>query len=302
MSPSNGTVFRIEKNSNYTVMSNHHLQNTALSLKAKGLLSLMLSLPDNWDYSMNGLVAICEDGLASVKSGIKELENHGYIQREQKRNANGQMGRMSYVVSELPMPVKVTDKGLPPKVEKPLAVKPSMDKPLAENPLQSSTKELNKQESNTNQSFFQENDNSFENWKERIEETEKHIKEQIEYNILQECFSQEQVDELFELILEVYLHSEEYLYIGKERKATSLVKRRFTMLDFECIESILDGLESNTTKILDMKAYLLACLYNAPATKNNKVSSQVNHDLSKPSASYDLEALDWMITEGSVWD
>ena len=71
-------VFRIEKTRDYTVMSNYHLRDMSLSLKAKGLLSLMLSLPENWDYTMKGLARICKDGIDSISGGIRELEAHGY--------------------------------------------------------------------------------------------------------------------------------------------------------------------------------------------------------------------------------
>mgnify|MGYP000390538237 CR=1 FL=1 len=67
-------VFRIEKTRDYTVMSNYHLQDWSLSLKAKGLLSLMLSLPENWDYTMKGLARICKDGIDSISGGIRELD------------------------------------------------------------------------------------------------------------------------------------------------------------------------------------------------------------------------------------
>ena len=73
-------VFRIEKTRDYTVMSNYHLRDMSLSLKAKGLLSLMLSLPENWDYTMKGLARICKDGIDSISGGIRELEAHGYDQ------------------------------------------------------------------------------------------------------------------------------------------------------------------------------------------------------------------------------
>ena len=72
-------VFRVEKTKDFTVMSNHHLRNVSLSLKAKGLLSLMLSLPDNWDYTTKGLTHICKDGVDSISSAIKELEKQGYL-------------------------------------------------------------------------------------------------------------------------------------------------------------------------------------------------------------------------------
>ena len=68
-------VFRIDKTRDYTVMSNHHLRNTELSLKAKGLLSLMLSLPDNWDYTTKGLARICKDGVDSICAAVRELED-----------------------------------------------------------------------------------------------------------------------------------------------------------------------------------------------------------------------------------
>ena len=88
-------VFRIEKTRDYTVMSNHHLRDMSLSLKAKGLLSLMLSLPENWDYTMKGLARICKDGIDSISGGIRELEEHGYLIRERVRGANGQLGLSS---------------------------------------------------------------------------------------------------------------------------------------------------------------------------------------------------------------
>lgn len=71
-------VFRVEKTKDFTIMSNHHLRNTELSLKAKGLLSLMLSLPEDWDYTTKGLAHICKDGVDSITTALKELERHGF--------------------------------------------------------------------------------------------------------------------------------------------------------------------------------------------------------------------------------
>ena len=96
-------VFRIEKTRDYTVMSNHHLRDTDLSLKAKGLLSLMLSLPEDWDYTMKGLARICKDGIDSISGGIRELEAHGYLIRERIRNENGQLGSIEYTILEQPI-------------------------------------------------------------------------------------------------------------------------------------------------------------------------------------------------------
>ena len=94
-------VFRINKNTNYTVMSNYHLKDTNLSLKAKGLLSLMLSLPENWDYSINGLVAICKEDVRAIRSGLKELETFDYLQRNRIKKANGKFD-YEYLIYETP--------------------------------------------------------------------------------------------------------------------------------------------------------------------------------------------------------
>ena len=97
------STFRVNKNVNYTIMSNHHLQDKRLSLKAKGLLSYMLSLPDDWDYSLKGLTVGCKDGLDSVRTAVLELEEHGYVRRQKVRNAKGQIIDYDYQVYESPV-------------------------------------------------------------------------------------------------------------------------------------------------------------------------------------------------------
>ena len=94
-------VFRINKNTNYTVMSNYHLKDNSLSLKAKGLLSLMLSLPENWDYSINGLVAICKEDVRAIRSGLKELETFDYLKRNRIKKDNGRFD-YEYLIYETP--------------------------------------------------------------------------------------------------------------------------------------------------------------------------------------------------------
>lgn len=96
------TVFRVPKNTNYTVMANHHLNNTALSLKAKGLMSLMLSLPDSWDYTTKGLAMICKDGVDSIRATVQELEQHGYVRRKRIHNKKGHLTVTEYTILEVP--------------------------------------------------------------------------------------------------------------------------------------------------------------------------------------------------------
>ena len=96
------SVFRVEKNSNYTVMANYHLRDKRLSFRARGLLSTILSLPDDWDYSVNGLVTLAKDGYDSVKSTLKELEQNGYLVRTRARKGHGHLGSMIYTIYEEP--------------------------------------------------------------------------------------------------------------------------------------------------------------------------------------------------------
>lgn len=137
-------VIRVVKDKNYTVMSNFHLRDMRLSNKAIGLMSKMLSLPDGWDYTVNGLSTICKDGRDGIAAQLKELEANGYLKREQVR-AQGKFGEIEYILTEKPFTEK-------PYTEKPQddnenagdngvydAEKPYTEKPITENPIQLST-------------------------------------------------------------------------------------------------------------------------------------------------------------------
>ena len=128
-------VFRIEKTRDYTVMSNHHLRDKSLSLKAKGLLSLMLSLPEEWDYTTKGLARICKDGVDSICAGVRELEEHGYVIRQRVRNAR----------PPEPKPGKPEREN--PVLDNPEQASPVLGEPEQENPAQLNTKESSKDKS-----------------------------------------------------------------------------------------------------------------------------------------------------------
>ena len=89
-------VFRVEKNKGYTVMRNHHLRNKELTLKAKGLLSQMLSLPENWDYTLAGLSHINKESIDAIRTAVLELEKAGYIERSQGRDEKGNFKKPKY--------------------------------------------------------------------------------------------------------------------------------------------------------------------------------------------------------------
>ena len=129
-------VFRVEKNKGYTVMSNHHLRNKELSLKAKGLLSQMLSLPEDWDYTLAGLSLINRESIDAIRTAVWELEKAGYITRRQGRDEKGKMTAIEYTIYEQPQP---------PALDCPVLENPTPDNPTSENPTQ-----LNKEIQKTN--------------------------------------------------------------------------------------------------------------------------------------------------------
>lgn len=138
-------VFRIEKNDNYTVMSNYHLRDKNLSLKAKGLLSFMLSLPDNWDYSLSGLVSSLKEEETSIKSALNELKTVGYLAITRERNDKGTFVYI-YDVYETPKSDKLEEKNPPlenPPVDNPSVEEPSTEQPSVENRVQINTNILN---------------------------------------------------------------------------------------------------------------------------------------------------------------
>lgn len=142
-------VFRVEKNENYTVMANYHLRDRKLSLKAKGLLSLMLSLPDDWDYTTRGLAEICKDGVDGIRATVQELENAGYLHRARLRDGHGRLAEIEYTILEKPESVEESPKREnpvqveSPKRDFPILAKPVQEKPVQENPTQLNTKVLN---------------------------------------------------------------------------------------------------------------------------------------------------------------
>ena len=221
-------VFRIEKTRDYTVMSNHHLRNTALSLKAKGLLSLMLSLPEGWDYTTKGLARICKDGVDSICAGVRELEEQGYVIRERVRNANGQLGAIEYTILEQPRqpeperekpgrenPVQANPVQANPVLDNPVLDNPEQGFPKQENPAQLNTNISNTKKSSTNVSntypikSYQKEESPAQCGGDTIgyDEMSAHrdfIKENIEYDILAVKLKQDisMLDEIVDLLTE----------------------------------------------------------------------------------------------------
>ena len=294
-------VFRIEKTRDYTVMSNHHLRNTALSLKAKGLLSLMLSLPDGWDYTTRGLARICKDGVDSICAGVRELEEHGYIVRERVRNPNGQLGAIEYTILEQPR--EPEPKREKPEQENPVQAEPVLDspdlgKPGQENPAQLNTKGSSNQVSKKDLSSTEGSIPIRSNppaptgappptagmgtgGMEAREIYREIILENIEYGYLIQDpkIDREQLDEIAELIVDTVCSARKTIRVAGDDYPAEVVKSRFMKLDSSHVQYVMDCMRENTTYVRNIKKYLLAALYNAPATINSYYSSLVQHDM-----------------------
>ena len=280
-------VFRIEKTRDYTVMSNYHLRDMSLSLKAKGLLSLMLSLPENWDYTMKGLARICKDGIDSISGGIRELEAHGYLIRSRVRSANGQLGSIEYTILEQPKAPSPTQEK--PIRENPVQANPMLDAPIQENPAQLNTKEQNKELSITQGSSPIPSSPPTPREKSRIgqdrmrerESYREIILENIDYDILtqDEKLDRDRLDELVELMVDTVCSNREMIRIAGDDYPAEVVKSRFLKIDSSHIEYVLERMRENTTYVRNIKKYLLAALYNAPVTMDSYYTSLVSHDL-----------------------
>ena len=287
-------VFRVERNTGYTVMSNHHLRNKELSLKAKGLLSQMLSLPEDWDYTLAGLSHINREKIDAIREAVKELEKAGYIVRSRERDEKGRLRGADYVIYEQPQPREpeaATSGGQPP----------ILDLPTLENPTQ-----LNKDISSKEQSItdllnthsipfhslnplpYEQDEAATPPERKRTEAKTNSaiaiyreiIKDNIDYDILIQDpkMDKDRLDEIVEIMLETVCTARKTIRIAGDDYPAELVKSKFMKLNSSHVEFVLDCMRENTTKIRNIKQYLKAVLFNAPSTIDSYYTALVNHD------------------------
>ena len=298
-------VFRIEKTQNYTVMSNHHLRSKTLSLKAKGLLSQILSLPEDWDYTLAGLSSINRESVDAVRSAVLELEQAGYLTRSRERKENGKFGGTEYIIREKPLdePTPENDS------TRPVSVSPTQMLPTWENPIQANstlekTTQISKEKTikdlqttdlqNTDSIPFpphtppdysnrQKQDgirteavamSTFDVYREIIHDN-------IDYeNLLEQYkYDHERIDEIVALMLETVCTARKTILISSDEYPVALVKSKFLKLNSEHIGYVLDCMKKNTTEIRNIKKYLLAVLFNAASTMDSYYSSLVSHHM-----------------------
>ena len=295
-------VFRVERNRGYTVMSNHHLRNKELSLKAKGLLSQMLSLPEDWDYTLAGLSLINKESIDAIRTAIWELEKAGYITRRQGRDERGKMTAIEYTIYEQPQPPQLDS----PILENPTSAKPSLDFPTTAKPTTENPTQLNKDISSKEQSItdlssthsipfhslnplpYEQDEAATPPERKRteaktnsaIEIYREFIKDNIDYDILIQDtkMDKDRLDEIVEIMLETVCTARKTIRIAVDDYPAELVKSKFMKLNSSHVEFVLDCMRENTTKIRNIKQYLKAVLFNAPSTIDSYYTALVNHD------------------------
>ena len=283
------SVFRVEKNKGYTVMSNHHLRNHTLSLKAKGLLSQMLSLPDDWDYTLQGLAQINKESIDAIREAVRELERAGYIKRSRERDERGCLRGTVYTIYEQPHAEPTPED---PTQEKPMLEKPMLDLPTLENPTQLNTestkkrKRQNKDPSITDSipfpSGFPESPaQKRTEAKGAFESCRELILENIDYDVLANDphVDREQLDEIVDLVQETVCSTRSRIRVAGNDYPAEVVRSKLLKLNSEHIRFVTDCLKQNTTRIRNIRQYLLAMLFNAPSTMSSYYTALVAHDM-----------------------
>ncbi len=293
-------VFRVERNKGYTVMSNHHLRNKELTLKAKGLLSQMLSLPEDWDYTLAGLSHINREKIDAIREAVRELERAGYIIRSRERDEKGRLRGADYVIYEQPQP-PISDL---PTLENPTLDNPTLEKPTQDNPTLENPTQLNKEIQRTdlpkkdklntdlsstdsipihslNPLPYGERSRKEASTQSAIEIYREIIQDNIEYDYLLQDphIDNDRLNEIVDLMLETICTARKTIRIAGDDYPAELVKSKFLKLNSSHIQFVFDCMRENTTKIRNIKQYLRAVLFNAPTTIDSYYTALVAHDM-----------------------
>ena len=297
-------VFRIKKTGDYTVMSNHHLKNKNLTLKAKGLMSLLLSLPDDWVHTLAGLAQISVEGVDAIRMAVHELEREGYVVRNRIRDEKGHLGEMEYVVYENPQ--------MPEVAEAPVSASPTLEEPMLENPTQGNPIQGNPTQGNpmldcpTQGNPMQLNTNRSNTHKEKKNElipcaanpyqsipyqsTRGHeqpsmvaqykelIRNHIDYDIMCEQYGHERLDEIVHQIVEGLCSKAQYFTISGEELPAELVRDQLLRFSSSHLEYVFECLEKKTSYVGNIKNYLMTTLYNAVGTIKHYYDARVRHE------------------------
>lgn len=298
-------TYKVHKTRDYTVMSNHHFKNKNLSLKAVGLLSMMLSLPDDWEFTERGLMKLHTDGRDSIRSALKELENERYLIRKRLRDDKGKLTSTEYHIYETPQLLEdeeeapdallsddktiknstpndtdcnkktPNDKTIEISTNRPRSENPTLDNPGSENPTldhpRSDFPMLDKPMLdnptilNTNNIL---NTKPINLSKERVDEIERKIKNQISYDALCSDFGAEKIRGIYLTILELRIKAEagQALELGKDTLPAALMLRKLDVLNMFHISYVIECMSQNKKRVKNMKNYMIRVILNAPDT------------------------------------
>lgn len=349
-------VFRSGKTGNFTVMANRHLRDMRLSLRARGLLSLMLSLPEDWDYSLRGLAVICAEGEGAISAALRELEVAGYVRRTRVRDEMGRVCRAQYDIyeggglpacsgAEPPAAENAADKaGARERKVRPEKARAAQKTPICENPVQGNPVQENAPQQSTEeqkterqihlsvrvggaagrqmlpmagagamdakegvgtaavgqrirdgppgaqQATRQVRSGAAPPAKQAVggvplpysgqppEVLRSRLRRQIEAAYLARKFDAARVEEVVCLLADVLGGSRQRVRIGGEQRCADEVKRRFAQLEAAHVEYVLQCMDTAAPEVRNIRGYLLACLFNAPASIESYWQAQVCHD------------------------
>ena len=268
--------FRIEKKSNFTIVSNAILMNNFMSMKATCLLLKMLGKPDDWDYTINGMRTFCAEGRDAIRSALRELEHYGYLERRKVRDSRGRYTDTEYIIYEEPV-------SRPPQSAYPGAENPSLDEPFSEKPAEIN-KDINKKRKNKGLTQASTDSLPSAASRERSEDEgvwREIISENLELDIVRSegGYDTGIVDDIVELMVETVCSTRDHIRVGKEDKPAAVVKSRLLKLERQHLEYVLDCFRKNTTEVRNIRAYLLTTLYNSYFSTNSGTMAQVQHDL-----------------------
>lgn len=270
-------VIKVVKNSNYTVMSNYHLRDMNLSNKTRGLLATMLSLPPNWNFTIEGLSAICKDGIDGIRTQLKELEEYGYLVRSRQRNEKGQLKGADFFIYEEPQ--KNEPIGEKPILENPILDFPMQAKPTQADPIQENTTQINKEIINTEK---QNTDSTnypsinLDGLSESRRACEEKLKEKLDFEILVESgWDENRLTEVIRIMADTLCSTKPFFVINGNKVPRNDVIDRMLTVDENHISYVFDVVDETKPEMHNPKAYYLSALYNAPMTMDSYITAKL---------------------------
>lgn len=283
-------------------MSNYHLKDKDISLKAKGLLSMILSLPEDWNYTTRGLAAICKEGVDSIGTTLRELESAGYLTRNRLRDKGGRITDTEYVIYEMPRqpdagasdadePDAAVPDSTSPYTENPDMACADTETPDTKTPAQLNTNVPNTQIpktyaestqiSNPNQINIQRSKQTSGMMDEDVMDEREYrhtrldVEDQIDYEALDTPHNHDRLEEIVEIMTETLCSRRKYIRVGGENYPVEVVKARFKKLNMYHIEYVFSSLDKKHTEVRNIRQYLMTTLYNAPVTMSNYIDAEV---------------------------